>query len=148
MGQGNYSAVIYGVVTEQDLRNHPVVEAWQVFGAFEDDNNKLILRTSYECEDNWIGFMVADTDGNINTYFKPKDPIDLYPQRGLLLYRKAFSFSQLESAIAGADFKHWSAVKSAWEQFSQELYDYEECDEYPAKIKLPAPELILVNDWH
>ena len=138
MGQGNYSAVIWGVITEQDLRDHPTVEAWGL--------KNIPLRTNYEGDDNWIGFMVADTDGNINTGYVPSDPVNPYPQRGLLLHLKAVPLSKLESVIAAADPQYWNEIKSAWDLFSQ-LMLYQ-TNKSCALIQLPPPELIFVNDWH
>lgn len=136
----DFTAVVYGVIMpDRDLWDNPVIQRWELQGIAEDELNKLTLRTAYESDDPWLGFIVADNNGNISTRYVPTDPDgNYYLQRGLCFYGKALSLATLEAEIQNADPEHWAAVHQAWEQFAAEMAA-------AGHILLP-PQLLLVDD--
>ena len=136
----DFTAVVYGVIMpNRNLWDESLIQRWELQGIAEDELNNLTLRTAYESDDPWLGFIVADNNGNINTRYVPADPDgNYYPQRGLCFYGKALSLSNLEAEIQNADPEHWAAVHQAWEQFAAEMDT--------AGHPLPPPQLLLVDD--
>jgi hypothetical protein len=137
MGQGNFTAIVWGCQCDYPM-DHPIITKWYLQGIREDSLNKLTLKTSYESRDRWLGFMVADSDGNINTFYRPHEE-EVYPQRGLCFYMRAIRFDRIEEEINRATHEAIPRAKAAWDQFSAEMME--------AGFTLPAPYLLLVNDW-
>jgi len=137
----DFTAIVYGVIMpNRDLWDDPLIQRWKMQGIVEDELNRLTLRTAYESNDPWLGFMVADNHGHINTRYVPTDPEgNYYPQRGLCFYRKALSLATLDASIQATDPGHWAAVHQAWEQFAAEM-----ADEGHA---LPSPQLLIIDDF-
>lgn len=135
MGQGNYTAIVYGVIAhDRSVLDLELINEWSLRGT------PLKLETAYECNDPWIGFMVADNNGNINTGYSPHSTTgDYYPQKGLLFYSRALPLLKLPELIKSADPEHWQLVQASWERFYS--------DAKKSGLEVGEPSLLLVDDF-
>lgn len=133
MGQGLYTAIVWGaIVAHPDELYYDIYEQLTLIG------HKSIW-CSYECRQAWVGVMLADSDGNINTYFDPLDPLDPYKQKGLCFYKQAFKLSELREQIENANPNAITQAKKDWDKFSRAMKE--------AGVELPDPDFLLINDW-
>jgi hypothetical protein len=144
MGQGIYTAIVWGVIIPEPDDSYYDDSYYEVL-EFLLINKHGSIRDSYECNNHWIGVMVADSDGNINTRYEPlpenrSNPEDPHEQIGLCFYKQAFKLSEIEQKINGVKPNCITQAKQDWEAFSLDMNEL--------GFKLPSPELLLINDWH
>ena len=143
MGQGNYTAIVWGVIVPNaDDSYYDAYNYLQDFNLATGGNHQSI-RSAYGRK--WFGVMVADSDGNINTHLellpeKRSNPDDPHEQNGLCFYNKAFKLSEIEQKINEVKPSCIAQAKNDWEHFSLAMKDL--------GFELPEPSLLLVNDWH
>jgi hypothetical protein len=140
VGQGNYTAIVWGAswcVPEDSQPVNELIEEWSLGRNIGSDH--ICLKTQYECRMPWIGFMVGDSDGNINTRYEPTSE-DPFPQRGLCFYSMVIPLNQVETLINSSDPDALKNAKTLWLDFSEEIA--------LLGVRLPPPELLLVNDFH
>ena len=102
------------------------------------------IKISYESKPWWVGVMLADSDGNINTYFeedvsKRTISSDPYEQVGFCFYRQAFKLFEFEQIVNRLKPGLIESAKKQWDSFSSEMAKNEIC--------LPDPDFLLINDW-
>ena len=139
MGQGIYTAIVWGVIIPS-----PDDSYYEAFESLTLNEHRLI-RQSYECRNHWVGVMIADDDGNINTRYEPlpenrSNPEDPHEQIGLCFYRQAFKLSEIEQKINEVKPNCITQAKQDWEAFSLVMKDL--------GFELPEPAFLLINDWH
>jgi hypothetical protein len=125
MGQGFYTAIIYGSVLTEDQS--------ESFWNLQEENEKFnkhcskfkTVRTSYECEPPYIGVEIANTDEM------------LAQMRKTVALSGVLDFENITDHIGA------KRISSAIEVFTQFRIG---CDKFG--FELPSPKLWLVNDYH
>jgi hypothetical protein len=138
MGQGIYTAIVWGVILPNTDDSY-----YDACNSLTEGSEHRSIRRSYERK--WFGVIVADSDGNINTRYEPlpenrSNPDDPHEQIGLCFYKKAFKLSEIEQKINEVKPNCIAQAKQDWEAFNLAMKDL--------GFELPEPSFLLVNDWH
>lgn len=140
MGQGKYSAIVFGVILKPKTKLSKSIrygeEPWEsIFLSSRQEPVFLRqLRNSYECKDDWLGYFVADDDGNLCTGYDPsaKDP---YPTLDTCYYRRAIPLSDI---LEGDRLRECAQMWTEFQSYMELTY----------QIAIPNATVLLISDFH
>lgn len=155
MGQGFYTAIVFGAIGDDAEKfigpyadgSLGVDDMWTSWG-WGSGGGKVFrgryrgqLKTSYESKAPWVGFVVADNDGNISTGFNGKaaDAEGRFPCLGGIFNYRSCRLSDLESLLEEIAPGRIAECRAMWAELQSELR--------MLGVDMPDGELLFVNDY-